>query len=175
MAGSVNLTIALAMGYRLPGAAVIGTAGAIGLAGYGISLVLFVLALRHLGTARAGAYFSSAPFAGALIAMLFFGERPGVFFWLAAALTVAGLWLHLTESHAHHHVHVPMKHEHTHIHDEHHQHEHAPGVDTGTPHSHRHEHAALAYSHAHYPDMHHRHRLKVALRATAAPRPPQRC
>jgi drug/metabolite transporter (DMT)-like permease len=156
-AGSANLAIALAMGHHLPGAATIGTAAAIGLGGYGISLVLFVLALRHLGTARAGAYFSSAPFAGAVIAMLFFGERPGLAFWLAAALMGIGLWLHLTESHAHHHVHEPLDHEHTHVHDEHHQHAHDDGVDSAEPHSHRHTHASLAHSHAHYPDIHHRH------------------
>jgi drug/metabolite transporter (DMT)-like permease len=156
-AGSVNLVIALGMGHRLPSAAAIGIAAAIGLAGYGVSLVMFVLALRHLGTARAGAYFSAAPFAGAVIAMAVFGERPGMVFWLAAVLMGAGLWLHLTESHDHHHVHEPMDHEHTHVHDEHHQHEHEAGVDPSEPHSHRHVHASLAHSHAHYPDIHHRH------------------
>ena len=36
----------------------------IGLLGYGFSLVMFVVALRGLGTARTGAYFSTAPFIG---------------------------------------------------------------------------------------------------------------
>ncbi|MND07304.1 hypothetical protein D3C83_291930 [compost metagenome] len=40
-------------------------AGLLGFLGYGISLTLFIVALRHLGTARTGAYFSVAPFFGA--------------------------------------------------------------------------------------------------------------
>ncbi len=156
-AGSVNLVIAFSLGYRLPGMATVGTAAAIGLAGYGVSLVLFVLALRHLGSARAGAYYSAAPFAGALIAMLMFGERPGPVFWGAAALMGLGIWLHLTESHDHVHHHPELAHEHVHSHDEHHQHEHDDGIDPGEAHSHFHTHAPLTHAHPHYPDIHHRH------------------
>jgi drug/metabolite transporter (DMT)-like permease len=156
-AGSVNLLIALFLGHRLPPLATIATAGAIGLAGYGVSLVLFVLALRHLGTARAGAYFSAAPFAGALIAMLMLQERPGPAFWAAALLMAAGLWLHLTERHEHEHRHEPLEHEHLHTHDEHHQHAHDGEVEPGTAHSHWHRHEVLVHTHPHYPDIHHRH------------------
>ena len=157
VAGSVNLGIALSLGQRLPAWPVVATAGAVGLCGYGVSLVLFVLALRHLGTARAGAYFSAAPFAGAIIALLVFGERPGLIFWCAAGLMGIGIWLHLTESHEHEHRHGPLEHDHMHSHDAHHQHEHAPGVDTTEPHTHKHRHTPLVHSHPHYPDIHHRH------------------
>ena len=157
VAGGVNLAIALSLGHRLPEWTTVATAGAVGLCGYGFSLVLFVLALRHLGTARAGAYFSAAPFAGAIISMLMFGERPNLVFWIAAALMAIGIWLHLTETHDHHHQHDPLDHGHVHRHDEHHQHAHAPGVDADDPHAHPHRHLPLAHSHAHYPDIHHRH------------------
>ena len=157
VAGSVNLAIALSLGQSVPPWPTVATAGAVGLCGYGVSLVLFVLALRHLGTARAGAYFSAAPFAGAIISMLIFSEQPGLAFWCAAALMGIGLWLHLTELHAHEHQHVALEHDHVHSHDEHHQHEHDAGVDAGEPHAHPHRHAPLIHSHAHYPDIHHRH------------------
>ncbi|MES2317069.1 MAG: DMT family transporter [Pseudomonadota bacterium] len=157
VAGSVNLAIAFGLGQHLPPWSGIASAGAVGLCGYGVSLVLFVLALRHLGTARAGAYFSAAPFAGAVISMLMFAERPGPGFWIAATLMGIGIWLHLTELHEHHHEHEPLYHDHIHSHDEHHQHEHAAGVDTTEPHAHPHQHLPLAHSHAHYPDIHHRH------------------
>jgi drug/metabolite transporter (DMT)-like permease len=157
VAGSVNLAIALSLGHRLPPWPVVASAGAIGLCGYGVSLVLFVLALRHLGTARAGAYFSAAPFAGAIISMLMFAERPGLAFWCAAALMGIGLWLHLTERHDHEHLHEPLEHDHQHSHDAHHQHDHDAGVDAREPHTHPHRHVSLAHTHAHYPDIHHRH------------------
>jgi drug/metabolite transporter (DMT)-like permease len=156
-AGSVNLLVAFILGQRLPAASAMATAAAIGLGGYGVSLVLFVLALRHLGTARAGAYFSSAPFAGALISMVLFGERPGLVFWCAAVLMGLGIWLHLSESHAHQHDHGPLEHDHLHSHDEHHQHEHPDGTDLTQAHAHFHRHAPLTHTHPHYPDIHHRH------------------
>jgi drug/metabolite transporter (DMT)-like permease len=157
VAGSVNLTLALAQGASLPGLGLAGAAGALGLFGYGISLVLFVVALRHLGTARTGAYFSVAPFFGAALALLVLRESPSVAFWIAAGLMAAGVWLHLTERHQHPHVHEPMEHTHVHSHDEHHRHEHGFDWDGREPHTHAHAHRRLAHSHPHYPDLHHRH------------------
>lgn len=156
-AGSVNLAIAFGLGAPPPAASTVLLAGAIGFLGYGLSLVLFVLALRHLGTARTGAYFSAAPFAGAILAMMMLGERPGALFWAAAALMAGGIWLHLTESHEHEHEHEPLSHAHEHSHDEHHRHEHDFEWDGKEPHSHPHHHAPLRHSHPHYPDIHHRH------------------
>ena len=115
--------------------------------------------LRHLGTARAGAYFSAAPFAGAALLLMMLGEVPGTLFWIAAALMADGIWLHLTASHAHEHEHLPMYHVHVHTHDEHHQHEHDAAWDGSSPHVHRHP--PLRHSHPHYPDIHHRHEHRI--------------
>lgn len=157
VAGATNLALALGFGASLPSTALIAAAMGVGLAGYGISLVLFVLSLRGLGAARTGAYFSVAPFVGATIAILAFHESVSAAFWLAAALMTAGVWLHLTERHEHEHVHERMTHTHSHRHDAHHQHEHAFPWDGREPHTHQHEHEPLRHTHAHYPDAHHRH------------------
>jgi len=157
-AGTVNLILAAVLGQHLPPSGVAVAAGLVGFCGYGLSLVLFVLALRHLGTARTGAYFSAAPFAGALLALVLLGEAPAPWFWLAAVMMAAGLYLHLTEAHGHAHVHTPLAHGHPHRHDAHHQHAHDFAWDGVEPHVHPHQHAVLTHTHAHYPDIHHRHR-----------------
>jgi drug/metabolite transporter (DMT)-like permease len=157
VAGVVNLSIAFALGHRLPELAIALQAGAIGFCGYGLSLVMFVLALRHLGTARTGAYFSAAPFVGAALSVFMLGEIPGPLFWVAAALMAGGIWLHLTELHAHEHGHEELDHIHVHTHDEHHQHGHDVGWDGSEPHAHPHHHSVFRHVHPHYPDLHHRH------------------
>jgi drug/metabolite transporter (DMT)-like permease len=157
VAGIVNLALALVQGAPWPGAGIALLAGAVGLAGYGVSLVLFVVALRHLGTARTTAYFSTAPFIGAVLALALLGEPVTAALLTAAALMAAGLWLHLTERHEHRHEHAPLAHEHRHVHDLHHRHRHAPADPPGEPHSHLHVHPRLVHSHPHYPDLHHRH------------------
>jgi drug/metabolite transporter (DMT)-like permease len=157
-AGAVNLVLALTLGASMPTPSLIGGAALIGFLGYGVSLVMFVLALRHLGTARSGAYFSTAPFIGALLSIALFGEPITMPLVTAGLLMGIGLWLHLTESHGHEHVHEALDHEHRHVHDSHHQHDHMPGIATGEPHNHWHRHAPIIHRHAHYPDLHHRHR-----------------
>jgi drug/metabolite transporter (DMT)-like permease len=157
VAGSVNLALALASGARLPAPDVLLGAGVLGFLSYGLSLVLFVIALRHLGTARTGAYFSTAPFAGALLALPLLGESLSLPLLAAGALMAAGVWLHVSERHAHEHTHEALEHSHAHDHDEHHQHAHAGPVPAGTRHSHPHRHAALTHTHRHFPDSHHRH------------------
>ncbi|HSJ80287.1 MAG TPA: DMT family transporter [Thiobacillus sp.] len=156
-AGVVNTSLALLLGASLPAWPVAGAAMAVGLMGYGLSLVLFVRALRGLGTARTGAYFSTAPFIGAAIAILLLGEPTPAPFWVAAALMGVGVWLHLTERHEHEHTHEPLEHTHPHVHDAHHQHEHDFDWDGSEPHSHPHRHAVLTHKHPHFPDIHHRH------------------
>ncbi|MBF8179152.1 DMT family transporter [Herminiimonas contaminans] len=158
VAGSVNLSIALALGYSIPDTPTIFSASVIGFCGYGLSLVMFVLALRHLGTARTGAYFSAAPFVGAVVSLLILGETPNTVFWIAAALMGAGIWLHVTETHGHEHTHLPLSHAHAHRHDAHHQHEHDFPWDGKEPHVHPHEHETLTHSHEHFPDINHRHK-----------------
>jgi drug/metabolite transporter (DMT)-like permease len=156
VAGSVNVAIAIAMGHSLPSAVALLAVGAIGLASYGLSLVLFVIALRYLGTARTGAYFSIAPFVGALVAVAFFSDPLTFQLVSSGALMIVGLWLHLTERHDHVHTHAPVIHNHPHVHDSHHQHDHdaAPGA---APHAHIHRHSPLRHAHPHFPDEHHRH------------------
>lgn len=157
VAGAANVAIAVAQGAALPAASHIAEAGVVGLFGYGVSLICFIVALRHLGTARTGAYFSTAPFVGAVIGVGLFGDQVTLWLALAAALMAVGVWLHLTESHSHQHVHEALEHEHAHTHDAHHQHDHAPGDPKGEPHTHWHRHRPLAHAHPHYPDLHHRH------------------
>lgn len=156
-AGTVNLTIAAFAGAHWPGASSAAGAVVVGALAYGVSLVLFVVALRYLGAARTTAYFSVAPFAGALVAILWLQEPVSVRFFVAAALMAVGVWLHLTERHEHEHHHETFEHEHEHVHDAHHEHTHLPEVPHGTRHSHRHRHEPMTHSHPHYPDAHHRH------------------
>jgi drug/metabolite transporter (DMT)-like permease len=157
VAGPVNAAIGFAAGAQLPGVLTVLGAGVVGFVCYGVSLTLFVLALRHLGTARTGAYFSLAPFVGAGLSLLIFWEAPTIAFFVAALLMGVGVWLHLTERHEHEHNHEELIHDHRHVHDAHHQHEHSPEDPPGEPHSHPHRHAPLRHSHPHYPDIHHRH------------------
>jgi drug/metabolite transporter (DMT)-like permease len=156
-AGAVNLALALARGAPLPGVTLLAATVAVGFLGYGVSLVLFVLGLRHLGAARTGAYFSTAPFIGAALALPLFGEPPTFPLIGAALLMGIGVYLHLAETHEHEHLHEPIEHEHGHVHEAHHQHKHAPGDPAGEPHSHPHRHSRILHKHPHYPDLHHRH------------------
>jgi len=157
VAGTVNLALASAFAAPMPAAAGWIAAGLLGFVGYGLSLALFIVALRNLGTARTGAYFSVAPFFGAALALALLGERPGTVFWVAGGLMALGVWLHLSEHHEHAHVHEAMEHVHEHVHDAHHQHAHDAPWDGSEPHVHSHRHAPLAHAHPHYPDLHHRH------------------
>lgn len=157
VAGAVNVTVAVLMGAAWPALPSVLSALTVGWLGYGISLVLYVLALRGLGTARTGAYFSVAPFMGAFVSLWWLGESVGGLFWGACALMALGVWLHLTERHEHEHTHEPLEHSHPHVHDEHHRHAHNFAWDGHEPHVHRHRHAALTHRHPHFPDIHHRH------------------
>lgn len=156
-AGVANLTIAVAIGAEAPGLPAALTAGIVGLLGYGLSLLFFVRALRDLGAARTGAYFSTAPFIGAAASVAFLGERLTARLAGGGLLMLVGVWLHVTEHHEHEHVHESLEHEHLHSHDEHHAHDHGPGTPIGEPHSHPHAHGPLGHRHPHYPDLHHRH------------------
>jgi len=157
VAGSVNVALALGSGAKLPGPAVLSLSALVGFFGYGVSLTLFVRALRHLGAARTSAYFSTAPFIGAVLALAAFSGTLTLGVMIAGALMAVGVYLHLSESHSHEHAHGVIEHEHSHTHDEHHQHFHDAGVLQDEPHAHRHRHAPLVHSHPHYPDLHHHH------------------
>lgn len=155
VAGSTNLVLALSLGAGLPGPGLVAAGTVVGFFGIGVSLVLFMLGLRYLGTARTGAYFSLAPFIGAVLGLVLFSEPATPELVLAGLLMAVGLGLHLAERHEHEHAHEALEHDHAHSHDEHHRHTHT-GVLT-EPHSHWHRHEPLRHSHPHYPDLHHRH------------------
>jgi drug/metabolite transporter (DMT)-like permease len=156
VAGASAMALALAAGAGMPNPKVILQAGSLGFVTYGLSLTLFVMALRSLGTARTAAYFSLAPFIGAVLALSLGAPFTPALLW-AGLLMAAGVWLHLSEHHSHWHRHEPLTHEHAHVHDAHHRHDHGPEWDGKEPHSHAHHHEPLEHSHAHYPDIHHRH------------------
>jgi drug/metabolite transporter (DMT)-like permease len=157
VAGPVNLALAFLLGATLPPVWSVAAAMGVGLLAYGVSLVLFIVAMRHLGTARAGAYFSVAPFFGAALAVGL-GEALTIPLVVAGLLMGLGVWLHLTERHTHEHTHAAVRHDHWHTHDDgHHDHEHAEPVAAGVRHRHEHTHDAVTHSHEHYPDAHHRH------------------
>lgn len=158
VAGAINLAIARLGGEPMPHAVTLSLVGVVGFLGYGASLVLFVLALRRLGTARTGAYYATAPFIGAVLAVLLLHDPLTARLLIAGALMAVGVYLHLTEAHVHEHAHEALAHEHRHYHDDMHDHVHGPDDPDGEPHSHWHEHAPRVHSHPHYPDLHHRHR-----------------
>lgn len=157
VAGLCNTGLALGFGADLPAPGLVGASLTLGFLGYGLSLTLFVVGLRSLGTARTGAYFSVAPLFGVLIALAIWPHTPSWTFWLAAALMAVGVWLHVSERHEHFHTHEPMEHSHRHRHDIHHQHDHDFQWDGAEPHAHPHRHERLEHQHAHFPDIHHRH------------------
>ncbi len=157
-AGTANLIIALLLGASIPPIATAAGALAVGTACYGISVALFILALRGIGTARTSAYFSLAPFIGAAASILLLEEPVGIGFAAAGALMAAGAWLHLTERHVHEHEHEPLVHAHAHLHDEHHRHAHEEEIDPARSHAHEHAHEPMRHTHRHFPDIHHRHR-----------------
>lgn len=156
VAGSTSIILAVANGAQWPPMHVVFQITLLGFVGYGLSLTLFVVALRRLGTARTGAYFSLAPFIGAAMA-LSLGAPFSIALAIAGLLMGAGVWLHLSEEHEHRHFHSRMEHDHEHQHDEHHKHAHPEGWSGREPHSHWHEHEPLEHAHPHYPDAHHRH------------------
>lgn len=157
VAGSVNLSLAFGLGANLPEASLIVSALVIGLLAYGVSLSLFIISLRYLGTARTGAYFSIAPFFGTVLAIILLDEPITISLMVAGLLMAIGLWLHLTEQHSHEHHHEILEHAHAHTHDEHHQHTHDFPVKLGEKHKHWHRHEPMTHTHAHYPDAHHQH------------------
>jgi len=160
VAGCLNLILAFSLGASLPSWPNLIAALVVGFLAYGISLALFVIGLRHLGTARTGAYFSIAPFFGALLAVAF-GEEITASLLIAGGLMALGIWLHLTERHLHEHTHGVVQHQHEHIHDSHHQHTHDIPIDSTIKHTHYHQHESITHSHEHFPDSHHQHNHKA--------------
>lgn len=157
-AGLFNLTLGLVLGGKLPELRIVALALLLGLFSYGASVVLDAYALRLVGAAREAAYFATAPFVGAIGAIVMLGERLRPFDLVAMLLMALGVTALLRERHSHLHEHEEMTHTHLHGHDQHHQHAHGPGDPPGEPHSHAHHHANLVHDHPHVPDLHHRHK-----------------
>ena len=158
-AGTFSLVLCLLIRQPLPALNIALLAMLLGSISYGISIQLFIVALRSLGAARTSTLFGIAPFVGVILSLILLREKPQILFWAAVPVMVAGAWLMLTEKHAHFHIHEPMVHDHRHSHpDEHHTHD----SHEGTPlvngsHAHEHRHERLEHEHAHSPDLHHRH------------------
>lgn len=161
LGSTATASLALAFGEPLPPAGAALALLAIGATGYGLSLRLYLLAQRAFGAARTGSVFAFAPFIGAGLAVALGDRSAGGLMALGSGLMLAGVVLHLAESHSHLHVHDALDHEHAHRHDDgHHDHAHDPALVplSAGEHSHRHHHAPLAHAHAHVPDAHHGHR-----------------
>ncbi len=157
LGASATSMLAVVFGEPLPSAAAALALFAIGASGYGLSLRFYLLAQRAFGAARTGSVFAFAPFIGAALAIALGDRSASVLMALGSVLMLAGVVLHLAESHAHAHSHEPLEHEHAHRHDDgHHQHTHDP-MPTGA-HSHPHRHDPLHHAHPHVPDAHHGHR-----------------
>ncbi len=156
--GGVPLLIFASLhGERVPGWRALAAALVIGWVSYGISAVFFVRGLRLVGASRVSAYFATAPFVGALMAIPILGERLHAADVTAMGAMAVGVALLLGESHDHLHSHEAIEHDHAHVHDEHHRHEHARGETSRGAHAHSHRHEPLVHAHPHAPDLHHRH------------------
>lgn len=157
-AGLFNITLAAVIGFGTIEIHQAGGALLIGAFSYGASLVLFIGALRKIGSARSSTYFAIGPFIGVLSSLILLREHPPTFFWLATALMLAGVLCLYRERHEHPHLHETVRHRHQHTHgpDEHHRHLHDE-EDSAEPHDHYHVHEQLTHTHVHWPDTHHRH------------------
>lgn len=160
VAALVNLPLAAARGVPWPSPIVLLGALAVGAVAYGLSVLADAYALRLLGAAREAAVFATAPFAGALVAVVVLGDRLNLGEWLGGAAMVAGAIGLLSDRHSHLHRHEPLRHDHRHSHDGHHGH-HGNDTDRGVgEHAHDHAHQPQAHRHAHVSDVHHRHRAR---------------
>jgi drug/metabolite transporter (DMT)-like permease len=149
--------LAIILGEPLPSYAAALALLLVGATGYGLSLRFYLLAQRAFGAARTGSVFAFAPFIGAALAVAL-GDRSASGLMAAGSLLMlAGVVLHLAESHGHEHEHGAIEHEHAHRHDDgHHDHIHERMPDG--EHSHVHRHAPTRHTHPHVPDAHHIHR-----------------
>jgi drug/metabolite transporter (DMT)-like permease len=160
LGASASTLLAILFSEPLPGLDAAVALLAVGALGYGLSLRFYLLAQRAFGAARTGSVFAFAPFIGAMGAFAFGDRSIGWIMLAAGVLMLAGVALHLMESHSHLHTHEVLEHEHTHSHDPkqadgHHLHTHDT-MPLG-PHSHPHKHEPTQHTHPHVPDAHHGH------------------
>lgn len=91
VSGGVNVAIALALGNTLPPLPLL---VAISLASFfciGSTFICFILALRHIGTSRAGTFFALFPFTGAIFSIVLLKEPLTLNLLGAAVLMAIGL------------------------------------------------------------------------------------
>ncbi len=158
-AGSFSLMLSIILGSPIPSFKIILLTVLLGFFSYGLSIQLFILAMRQLGAARTSTLFGIAPFVGVVLSFVLTREIPQSLFWLSLPIMIVGAWFMLTENHLHPHMHEAVKHAHQHFHpDEHHDHVCPPEVPLiNGCHSHLHAHQTLSHIHAHTPDLHHIH------------------
>ena len=157
-AGGFSLLLGIALGNQFPGLEIVIKAMLLGSLSYGLSIVLFVHAMRGLGAARTSGLFGTAPLAGVLLSFIIFRENFNPMLLAAIPLMIIGAFLLINEEHIHYHNHEEITHEHSHRHDDsHHIHEHVEGVTFTQPHSHLHLHTSVEHGHHHMPDLHHKH------------------
>jgi drug/metabolite transporter (DMT)-like permease len=132
VAGAFSFILAMLLGASLPSLPLVLGTMLLGSVSYGLSIALFILAMRHIGAARASAWLGTAPFAGVAISFLIFRNIPGINFLVSLPLMALGAILLFGEEHAHTHIHVhgTITHEHMHVHDKLHEH-HDPEQDMG--------------------------------------------
>ncbi len=155
-AGSTNLIIGLTLAPFIGTALSVAAGLGIGVFAYGLSIVLYILSAQQLGATRSQLIFSSAPFWGVLLSVLFLGETFTLQHGLAAVLFGVSIVVLFQEQHQHAHTHIPYTHEHLHKQDDHHTHVH-PEMEHSNWHTHQHDHDSMSHSHPHWPDLHHRH------------------
>jgi len=158
-AGTFSLILSLILGFPLPSFKFIFLAMVLGYFSYGLSIVLFIRAMRELGSARTSALFGTAPFVGVALSLLLFRENQGTLFLLSLPIMIMGAVFLLKENHEHLHKHDTTEHEHRHNHsDSHHTHGHSDDeIPKNGYHSHVHKHDFLSHEHQHTPDIYHRH------------------
>ncbi|WP_407307107.1 EamA family transporter [Desulfosporosinus sp. SB140] len=157
-AGTFSLILSLVLGYSFPSIGSVIEAMLLGCFSYGLSIILFIRAMRELGSTRASALFGAAPFVGTLLSVVIFKENLTSLFFLSLPIMSIGAVLLLMEDHDHLHEHKPTVHEHRHSHDSHHIHRHLKEeLPKWGGHSHVHEQELIVHKHPHTPDIHHRH------------------
>jgi drug/metabolite transporter (DMT)-like permease len=156
-AGGVNILLGLGSSVAMPGWLPVALSLCLGMASYGTSLVLFVLAMRRLGAARTAAYFALGPFLGAAAAVVLLQEPVTANMMVGGGCMAWGIWLLIRERHCHWHVHAPGAPAHGTEAGERAEHE-AEGRGSGVPPVARRPSAPGEHDHPHTPDADHRHR-----------------
>ena len=91
--GIGSVVIGLVVGESLPVGSDILKILLLGFVAYGLSIYFYVYAQRDLGAAKTSAYYAIAPFIGVLLSLVIFREIPGVMFFIALAIMIAGAWM----------------------------------------------------------------------------------